>query len=98
MALYPPLSDFGVLAFSPGRFRIDFERSANQIYAEALIRSADMAMYEAKSSGRAHCEPFDQQMQIQVATRLHIESDLHNALDEGELRLFFQPIISTMEQ
>lgn len=67
-------------------------------YAEALIRSADMAMYEAKNSGRAHCELFDQQLQIQVATRLHLESDLHNALEEGELRLHFQPIISTIDR
>lgn len=65
--------------------------------AEALIRSADMAMYKAKNSGRAHCELFDQQMQIQVATRLRIESDLQNALDKDELCLHFQPIISTTD-
>ena len=65
--------------------------------AEALIRSADMAMYQAKSSGRGHYALFDQRMQVQVANRLHVESDLRNALDRGQLHLHFQPIISAAD-
>lgn len=62
--------------------------------AEKLIGSADIAMYEAKTSGRAHYQLFDQQMQMQVAARLRIENDLHRALASGEFRLFFQPVIA----
>lgn len=65
--------------------------------AETLISSADIAMYEAKSSGRAHFELFDQRMQFRVATRMNIESDLRKALDRGQLRLYFQPILSTRD-
>ncbi len=64
---------------------------------DSLIGAADIAMYEAKSSGRAHYELFDQRMQIQVASRLRIESELRNALDQGQLRLHFQPIVSATD-
>jgi len=62
--------------------------------AEKLINSADIAMYEAKTGGRAHFQLFDAQMQRQVVGRLQIENDLHRALACGEFRLFFQPIIA----
>ena len=62
--------------------------------AEKLLGSADIAMYEAKSSGRAHYQLFDEQMQMQVASRLHIENDLHRALERDEFRLHFQPIVA----
>jgi EAL domain-containing protein (putative c-di-GMP-specific phosphodiesterase class I) len=51
-------------------------------------------MYEAKTGGRARYQLFDEQMQMQVATRLRIENDLHRALACGEFRLYFQPIIA----
>lgn len=62
--------------------------------AEKLIGSADIAMYEAKTSGRARYQLFDGQMQMQVATRLRIERDLHRAIANGEFRLYFQPVIA----
>ncbi|TWC38555.1 PAS domain S-box-containing protein/diguanylate cyclase (GGDEF)-like protein [Pseudomonas sp. SJZ079] len=64
------------------------------VEAEKLLGSADIAMYEAKSSGRAHYQLFDEQMQMQVASRLRIENDLHRALERGEFRLHFQPIVA----
>ncbi|WP_256824103.1 putative bifunctional diguanylate cyclase/phosphodiesterase [Pseudomonas kurunegalensis] len=62
--------------------------------AEKLIGSADIAMYEAKTGGRARYQLFDEQMQMQVTTRLHLENDLHRALVCGEFRLYFQPVIA----
>ncbi|MGO4998154.1 putative bifunctional diguanylate cyclase/phosphodiesterase [Oceanisphaera sp. W20_SRM_FM3] len=62
--------------------------------AEKLIGSADIAMYEAKSAGRAHYQLFDEQMQMQVSTQLRIENELHRALERQEFRLFFQPIVA----
>lgn len=62
--------------------------------AEKLIGSADIAMYEAKSAGRAHYQLFDEQMQMQVSTQLRIENELHRALERKEFRLFFQPIVA----
>ncbi|GGB52676.1 hypothetical protein GCM10011502_27280 [Oceanisphaera marina] len=62
--------------------------------AEKLVGSADIAMYEAKSAGRAHYQLFDEQMQMQVLAQLRIENELHRALEQKEFRLFFQPIVA----
>ncbi len=62
--------------------------------AEKLIGSADIAMYEAKSSGRGQFQLFDSKMQMQVAGRISLENDLHQALVREEFQLYFQPIIA----
>ncbi|HEX2203341.1 MAG TPA: EAL domain-containing protein [Longimicrobium sp.] len=61
---------------------------------EHLLRNADMAMYHAKARGAARCETFDQAMHARAVARLQMETDLRRALDRGELRLHFQPIVS----
>ena len=73
---------------------IGIAMAASDCDAEKLIGSADIAMYEAKTGGRAQYQLFDEQMQMQVAARLRIENDLHQALACGEFRLYFQPIIA----
>lgn len=62
--------------------------------AEKVLGSADIAMYEAKSAGRAHYQLFDEQMRMQVSTQLRIENELHRALEQKEFRLYFQPIVA----
>jgi len=61
--------------------------------AESLIRNADAAMYHAKGTGRANYQFFTEQMNLAASRRLVIESDLRRAVQEGELRLYYQPII-----
>ena len=45
---------------------------------EYLLRSADIAMYRAKNSGRGRYEIFDRTMHAEALTRLQIESDLRS--------------------
>jgi diguanylate cyclase (GGDEF)-like protein/PAS domain S-box-containing protein len=59
-----------------------------------VIRDATMAMYRSKAAGRGSYEVFDQAMHAQAMDRLHLESDLRRALERGELRLHYQPIVS----
>lgn len=59
-----------------------------------LIRDADMAMYQAKSAGRARYAVFDHNMQRDFLNRLNLENQLRHALQGSELRLYYQPIIS----
>lgn len=59
-----------------------------------LIRDADMAMYQAKSAGRARYAVFDQNMQRDILNRLNLENQLRHALQRSELRLYYQPIVS----
>ncbi len=60
--------------------------------AEELLRDADIAMYRAKESGGGRHRMFDTGMHLNMVARLKLESELHEALDEDQLRLYYQPI------
>ena len=64
------------------------------VQAEDLLRDADIAMYRAKRAGKARCEVFDTAMHGTAVKRLKLETELRKALDQGEFRVFYQPIIS----
>ncbi len=59
-----------------------------------LLRDADVALTRAKDSGRARIEVFDPSMHERVRSRLDLDSALRAALDNGELRAFYQPEIA----
>ena len=63
------------------------------ISAESLIRNADMAMYTAKRAGRDRSEVFDASMRETAMTRLSIESELRTAIRDGELVVYYQPVV-----
>jgi diguanylate cyclase (GGDEF)-like protein/PAS domain S-box-containing protein len=60
--------------------------------ATEVLRDADAAMYRAKGGGKGRFELFDAQMRASLVARLQTEADLRRALDEGELRLHYQPV------
>jgi diguanylate cyclase (GGDEF)-like protein/PAS domain S-box-containing protein len=60
---------------------------------EALIRDADIAMYQAKSAGKARAALFDAGARRRIEHRLDIVSDLRRALAEGEVDVAYQPIV-----
>ena len=62
--------------------------------AEDLLRDADIAMYRAKRAGKARCEVSDTAMHENAVKRLRLETDLRKALDQGEFRVYYQPIVS----
>lgn len=61
--------------------------------AEDLLRDADAAMRRAKALGGARCEIFDEGMHSRAMGRLQLEADLHEALDQKQFRLYYQPIV-----
>ncbi|HCF29657.1 MAG TPA: bifunctional diguanylate cyclase/phosphodiesterase [Cyanobacteria bacterium UBA11049] len=61
---------------------------------EALLRDADIAMYQAKSQGSARYQIFNQDMYARAVALLQLETDLRNALERQEFRLQYQPIVS----
>lgn len=61
---------------------------------EDILRDADTAMYKAKANGKARFEIFDSQMHTRAIQALTLENELRRALDRGEIKPFFQPIIA----
>lgn len=61
--------------------------------AEELLKRADLALYKAKDEGRNALRFFDPALQEEVNHRTALLRDLRAALDEGQLRLFYQPIV-----
>jgi diguanylate cyclase (GGDEF)-like protein/PAS domain S-box-containing protein len=62
--------------------------------AETVLQNADIAMYRAKSQGKARSELFDRTMHEQVMSRLLLEAQLRYALQNEELTLHYQPIVA----
>lgn len=62
--------------------------------ADGLLQAADTAMYVAKRSGRSQYHYFDESMNRRLNERLQVEAELRQALDRGELVLYYQPRIA----
>ena len=59
--------------------------------ADALLKSAEMAMYQAKKRGRNTYEFFSGEMNASSLERLTLETQLRHAVERGEFVLFYQP-------
>jgi diguanylate cyclase (GGDEF)-like protein len=68
--------------------------SPNYKEAEDLIRDADTAMYRAKEAGKARYQIFNSAMHTRAVTLLRLETDLRRAIENDELCLYYQPIVS----
>ena len=60
---------------------------------EALVRSADMAMYYMKTAGKNGYAFFDPNLMDTSVQKIALEHDLHLALERNELEMFYQPQI-----
>jgi len=64
------------------------------VEAQEILGDAEIAMYRAKSSGKARCEVFDHAMHAGAIKRLQLETDLRKALELNQFRVYYQPIVS----
>jgi diguanylate cyclase (GGDEF)-like protein/PAS domain S-box-containing protein len=63
--------------------------------ADALIRDADLALYAAKADGRGTYKLFAADMHSEAQDRQFLEQDLRGAVERGELRVVYQPVVNT---
>jgi diguanylate cyclase (GGDEF)-like protein/PAS domain S-box-containing protein len=61
---------------------------------EDLLRNADTAMYQAKANGKGRAEYFNEAMRERIISRIETESGLRKAIDNNQLVLHYQPIVS----
>ena len=60
---------------------------------EDVLRDADAAMYRAKARGRARFEIADAELHARSLEQLEMEGELRDAVETGQLRMYFQPIV-----
>lgn len=62
--------------------------------AEALMRKADTAMYQAKDAGRNSYKLYEPELDLSKPDRLGMETALRRALERNEFRLHYQPRVN----
>ncbi|HEY8334347.1 MAG TPA: EAL domain-containing protein [Tardiphaga sp.] len=77
---YPCTPSIGVTLFSPDDRNVD-----------DLLKRADLAMYDAKTTGRNGLRFFDPAMQTMISARAALETDLREDLKQQRLLLHYQP-------
>jgi diguanylate cyclase (GGDEF)-like protein/PAS domain S-box-containing protein len=59
----------------------------------AMLRNADIAMYEAKRKSRGSHQIFVPRMYEETVERVRLEADMRVALDGGQLEVVYQPLV-----
>lgn len=62
--------------------------------AQSILRDADIAMYRAKVLGKNRIALFQDRMREDTISRVRLENDLRQAIQEGQFFLQYQPILS----
>jgi diguanylate cyclase (GGDEF)-like protein/PAS domain S-box-containing protein len=77
------------LSASMGIAVADPDSSASQ-----LLRDADIAMYQAKTSGKGRWVRYDPTMRATAIVRLQLENDLAGVIANHQLRVVYQPVVA----
>ena len=64
------------------------------LWADELLRRADLAMYRAKDAGRNRWEVYDRSMDERARSEAALREEIEAALDDGHLVLHYQPIVA----
>jgi diguanylate cyclase (GGDEF)-like protein len=91
MALGTPFWVLGQEVYISASIGIAVRRDTDT--ASDLLRNADVAMYTAKSKGKACFEIFEPAMHDAVVARLGLEAELRRAIERHEFVVYYQPIV-----
>ena len=76
-------SSIGIVIIEPKTDNID-----------TIIRHADMAMYQTKRDGQNNIKFYDHTLDLERQELTALQQDLNHAIDKGELKLYYQPIVA----
>ena len=62
----------------------------SEVSADEVIRRADISMYQSKNTGRDRVSFYDQEMKEQLEKHTLLKSDLHSAIIDNQIRLYYQ--------
>ncbi len=65
--------------------------------AQAILKNADIAMYRAKEQGRNQYQFYTSDLAVAAESRFHLERELHAALENEELVLYYQPQVNAAQ-
>jgi EAL domain-containing protein (putative c-di-GMP-specific phosphodiesterase class I) len=68
------------------------------VTSEAIIRNADLALYAAKDRGRGVHHFYDPDLHSDAEERRQLEQDLRDAISNGGLELYYQPVVCTTSE
>jgi PAS domain S-box-containing protein/diguanylate cyclase (GGDEF)-like protein len=91
-ALAGPLSAAGHEVFTSASVGIALSYTGYE-RTDDVLRDAAIALYRSRDGGQGAYEVFDRDMHEQVVARLRMETDLRRAVERGELRVHYQPIV-----
>ena len=70
----------------------------DSVEADELLKKADVAMYQAKASGKANFQFFKEAFQLAVERRQALEADLRRAVEQRQFVLHYQPLFDLRSQ
>lgn len=70
----------------------------NHVSIDELLKQADIAMYEAKNSGRNTLRFFDPKMQFAISARTELERELSIAVEQNQFELYYQLQVDSAHQ
>lgn len=91
-SLAAPFTTSNIEAFTSAWVGIALSSPQYTGHAE-ILRDANIAMCRAIADGTSGCEVFDTHMHAIVVQRLKVETELRKAIEQDELRVFYQPIV-----
>jgi diguanylate cyclase (GGDEF)-like protein len=66
--------------------------------SDEIMKSADLALYSAKSGGRGSFRFFEPELDQLMRARRHLERDMRDALVNGEFELHYQPFVNAKSE